>query len=289
MIQCSEVVYEHAKSAFAILNGVEEELVKENSVLSDEGGSIYVNGVLVYKYPSVFNYNFTDAKLMNRDRSTVDINMVRGSVSGVMKHMTSGMIKAIIQAGMKDDTILEAQCTPQNTPAWKTAMVHTYGSKVAIHTMPESDTQAKYRGFKIISPPKMWESFLVYNCDIPYSSDIAKKAKAASKIHRKPSADESANLGWAKRLIKLYYADYGTVKVSEDLHDEYGNKCYGLYDRKTGVTWLEKGILTNKQETFKTLLHETVHRETGSSDNTEEFTRGWEHASWMILTRGKGE
>jgi hypothetical protein len=162
-IECNENVFKEAKKSFAVLNGVEEELVKENSVLSDEGGSIYVNGVLVYKYPSVFNYNFTDAKLMNRDRSTVDINMVRGSVSGVMKHMTSGMIKAIIQAGMKDDTVLEAQCTPQNTSAWKTAMAHIYGSKVAIHTMPESDTQAKYRGFKIISPPKMWESFLVYN------------------------------------------------------------------------------------------------------------------------------
>jgi hypothetical protein len=289
MIQCSEQVFEQAKSAFAVLSGVDEELVKENSVLSDEGGSIYVNGVLVYKYPSVFNYNFTSAELMNRDRSTVDINKVRGYVSGVMKHMTSGMIKAILDAGMKDDTILEAQCSPQNEQAWKVAVAHAYGSKVAIHSTTESDTQAKYRGFKVISPPNIWESYFVYNLNIPYSSDIAKQAKAASKTHRKPSADESQNLGWAKRLIKLYYADYGTVKVAEDLHDEYGNKAYGLYDRKTGVTWLEKGILTDKQETFKTLLHETVHRETGASDNTEEFTRGWEHASWMILTRGKGE
>lgn len=289
MIQCSDKVFEEAKTAFAVLNGVDEELVKENSVLSDEGGSIYVNGVLVYKYPSVFNYNFTSAELMNRDRSTVDINKVRGYVSGVMKHMTSGMIKAILEAGMKDDTILEAQCSPQNDQAWKVAVAHTYGSKLAIHSNTEADTQAKYRGFKIISPPNMWESYFIYTLGIPYSSDIAKQAKAASKTHRKPSPDESANLGWAKRLIKLYYADYGTVKVSADLHDEYGNKCYGLYDRKTGVTWLEKAILTDKQETFKTLLHETVHRETGASDNTVEFTRGWEHASWMILTRGKGE
>jgi hypothetical protein len=206
-----------------------------------------------------------------------------------MDHMTSGMIKAIIQAGMKDDTILEAQCKPQNIQAWKVAIAHTYGTKVAIHSTIESDTQAKYRGFKIITPPSAWESFLVWSVDIPYASDIAKQAKASSRTHRKPSADESHNLGWAKRLIKLYYADYGTVKVAEDLHDEYGNKCDGLYDRKTGVTWLEKDILDNKEKTFKTLLHETVHRETGARDNTEEFTAGWEHASWMILTRGKGE
>lgn len=288
-IECSGDIFKEAKKSFAVLNGINEELVKNDSILPGVGGRIYVNGVLVYNTPSVFSYNFTDAKLMNRDRSTVDIQLVKRSISLSMRSFGVSEVREIIMNGMKDDSLLEAQTTPMNDKVWQTSLQLLYGSKVAIHSTTEGDTQAKYRGFKIISPPSAWESFFVYTLNIPYSSDIAKKAKAASKIHKKPSADESQNLGWAKRLIKLYYADYGTVRTAEDLHDEYGNKCHGLYDRKTGTTWLEKGILQDKQETFKTLLHETVHRETGASDNTEEFTRGWEHASWMILTRGKGE
>ena len=79
------------------------------------------------------------------------------------------------------------------------------------------------------------------------------------------------------------------MKVSETLVDEHGNPCLGLYDRDKDETWLKREILSNKEELFKTLLHETIHRETGARDNTEEFTRGWENACWGIMNRGKNK
>ena len=104
----------------------------------------------------------------------------------------------------------------------------------------------------------------------------------------KRQSEESATLGWAKRLIKIYYGDYGTVRISETVHDSYGNEVWGLYDRGTDTTWIKRSLLESKEETFKTLLHETIHRVSGAEDNTAEFTNEWERACWLILTKGKG-
>jgi hypothetical protein len=292
-IECSEEILEQAKASFAVLQGVKPEQVSEASIMTDmEGGHIYVNGVLVYDTPSVFSYNFTNADLMNRDRSTVDIMRVKREVQVLLTRVTDiGIATKIVGSVMKDDSLLEAQAPPVSTSChediWLKAIHKHYGtSKIALSDYQEANTQAQYKRYKVISPNTSWAYFLS-QIGVPYASDLAKVAKKTSRVHRKPTPENSQNLGWAKRLVKLYYGDYGTVKVSEDLHDEHGNKCLGLYDTSKDVTWLDARILSDKEELFKTLLHETIHRVSGAKDNTEHFTREWEQACWGILNKGR--
>jgi hypothetical protein len=88
-IQCSVEIFEEAKKSFAVLQGVAPEQVSKSTMLRGvgEGGNIYVNGVHIYKTPAVFDYNFTNPKLMNRDRSTVDMFEVKREVGKLLNVM----------------------------------------------------------------------------------------------------------------------------------------------------------------------------------------------------------
>jgi hypothetical protein len=294
-INCSKEVLEEAKSYFAVLNGVQFESVSQDGIIEGVDNTVFVNGVKITEIPSIFSYNFTGSELMNRDRSSIDMNRVKSYVRMVLSDVKDIKVaETVIKGIMKNDNLLESQSGIMEYAAdevtWKTAVQNVFGDKIALGTGGESDTQARYRRFKVLTNiPSAWRFFFSNRLGIPYTSDLQQLAQKVKRVHRKPSKEESANLGWAKRLISMYYGDYGTVRISEDLRDQYGNKCWGLYDGREDVIWLDKSILSSKEKTFKVLLHETIHRVTGASDNTEAFTEAWEHACWMILTRGKGE
>jgi hypothetical protein len=289
-IECSKEMLDEAKSYFAVLQGVDPRLTTVTT-LTNEFKGIYTNGVKIADTPAVYGYNFTNSSLMNRDRSTVDMDKVKEETRSLLQIVKSEEVAIQVLKGItEDDSLLEAQAGMYGTHSpsiWKKAIEKLFGKRVALATGTESDTQARYRKFKLIpNLPRAWQYFFEKTLQIYPSNQLRETTVGANK-HKKATADENKNLGWAKRLVGLYYADYGKVKVSETVLDEFGTDCWGLYDRTEDVIWLKREILSDKERLFKTLLHETVHRETGAKDNTEEFTRGWEQACWGILNKGK--
>lgn len=290
-VKCTKEQLEEAKTYFAVLQGLDPELTKSSSILRDFEG-IYANGVRITNTPALFGYNFTNTDLINRDRSTVDSNKLKEETKEILFHIEDEeIITEIVQGITTDDSLLESQSgifTSTAIPVWRKVIKKLFGDKVALSTGTESDTQARYRKFHVISGlPKSWAYFFGTDLEI-YPTNQLRATTLDTNKHKKASAEENKNLGWAKRLVKLYYADYGTVKVSEKLVDAFGNDCLGLHDFVTDTTWIRRDLLSDKEQLFKTLLHETVHRTTRCSDNTVGFTKGWEDATWGILTRGKG-
>lgn len=284
-----------AADSFAVLSGVDPETVKHNSKLDSDVGKnpIYVNGVRVVEMSSIYGYNFTNRDLMNRDRTSVDMDLLKKEVAYTLAKITEvSEAEHIIRNVVKDSNLLESQSGVHefsaNVDVWKQAVKNIYGNKVAIATGQEVDTEARYRRFNLITDlPYSWKWFFTYKLDIRETTELSLMADSRKNTHVKPAPEETTNLGWAKRLIKLYYGDYGTVKVSKKVYDAFGNDVQGLYDRESDVIWIRKDVLSTKEGAFKVLLHETVHRITGANDNTPEFTRGFEDAAWCILMRGK--
>lgn len=291
-IECSEESLQQAKSYFAVLNGIDEELLNTESIIDSISDTIYVNGVKITETTSIQSYNFTSPELMNRDRNSVNMDKVKGEVSQLISKINEvDRASVILQEIINNDELLEAQSGIQewgaNAEVWKEAVHRLYGDKVAISTGTDSDTKARYHKFNLISKlPNKWLWFFKQYLEIYTTDELDALSTPSTRASVKPHGTESTNLGWCKRLIKLYYGDYGTVKVSNKVLDQHNNECYGCYDPTTDIIWLEKSILSDKEQCFKTLLHETVHRITGASDNTLEFTRGWEEATWGILMRG---
>lgn len=289
IVECSEEIFEEAKTYFAVLQGLDPERTKHDSLMTDFKG-IFSNGVKITDTPSVYGYNFTSAELINRDRSTVDMSKVYDSTRAVLGTIEDEeVITKIVSGIVEDDSLLESQSGMAFTlhhRIWKKVVAKLFGKKVALATGTGSDTQARYRGFKLLkSIPRGWANFFTNYLEIMPSNELRETTVGTNK-HKKATPEENKNLGWAKRLVKLYYGDYGTVKVSETVLDGYGNPCYGLYDTEKDIIWLRRDILSSKKKVFTTLLHETIHRVSGALDNTERFTREWENACWGILCRG---
>lgn len=294
-IECTEEEVRGAEDYFIILKGVSSDTAKTNTIISSLPGMISVNGVKIADYKSIMGYNLTNPKLMNRDRGALDKDLLDYEVKQLVSQINDVELAVKILEGISSDsTFLESSVGISSWMAyrevWRDASLRVFGKKCAMGTGSESDTRARYRKYKIlVGIPSAWKYFFEDVLGIPSTSDLDTIAEKNSLVHAKPKGDLAQNLGWAKRLITMYYGDYGTVKVTDYLMDEHHNRCDGLYDRKTDTIWLDSSILDSKQKTFTTLLHETIHKLTGTEDNTSAFTREWEYASWMILTRGRGE
>lgn len=294
-VESSAEELEEAKDYFILLKGLSQEVAQSDSIIPSLPGMISVNGVKIVDENSILGYNLTNPKLINRDRSAVDKNLLGDEVRNLLADIDDiKTAETVLTKISEDGNFLESQVGIDRWEAdeelWKQASKNVFGNKCALGTGGKSDSTARYKGFKIlVSIPSAWHYFFELVLDIPSTSEIGSLAEKNNLTHTRPRGDDAQNLGWCKRMITLYYGDYGTVKIAEDLYDEFGNECYGLYDPKEDVIWLEKGILKSKEETFKTLLHETIHKLTRTEDNTAAFTRAWEHATWMILTRGRGE
>lgn len=289
-IECTEEELDKAKSHFAILKGISPDITKKVAIIDDAMNSIFVNGVLVSEQPSVLAYNFINENIMNRDRTTVDMNLLKREVRDLVCGLSDqDQICTIIKGIMGDGTTIEAQAGMYYfvyPEAWKAAFERLFGNKVALATGTESDTKARYHGFKTLnSIPHNWHSALS-QCDIHPTSSIPECQDKPKMVHRKPTGIHSENLAWAKRLIKMYYSDYGTVKVADQVYDQYGEEVNGLHDYSTDTTWISRHMLDTKESTFKVLLHETAHRRSHASDCTAFFERELEYAAYCILTRG---
>ncbi|AYP68649.1 hypothetical protein EalM132_00137 [Exiguobacterium phage vB_EalM-132] len=293
-IKCDEQDLYSAMEGFLSLNEYAEkdELSTPQSILRSPhlSGNLYVNGVLVTYDKYYWGYNLNNREIMNRDRSSVNYSEAN-KIIGNLLHTTTHEEKVEFFKKVLFSEYLEATFAPSagvesDNKKWIKAFKEVFGNKVVLGDGSHLDEQARYRKYNVVANvPYIWRSYLLY-IGIPTSVTILEK-EPLKRTHRKPSKEASATLGWAKRLIKLYYADYGTVRIAENLIDSHGNACDGLYDRENDVTWLNANVLHSKKETFTTLLHETIHRVTGANDNTEAFTRAWEDASFAILMRGK--
>lgn len=292
VIECEKEVLEKAKTYFAVLQGLEVEKTKMDTILPDFKG-VFANGVKITDTPALYGYNFTNAELINRDRSTVDMNKLKQHVNRTLcsiedEEILTEVIKNVVQ----DDTLLEAQAgmdfSIADKSVWQSIKEKVFGKKVVMATGDASDTAARYKKFSVLTNvPKSWKWFFESKMSILPSNRVDELMDKPKNIHKKASANENQTLGWAKRLVGMYYGDYGTVRVSETVYDSHGNERAGIYEKSTDTIWLKRSVLSSKEMTFKVLLHETIHRITGADDNTEAFTRGWEDACWGILNKGR--
>jgi len=108
-IECDEDILKEACSYFAILNNVNPETVKINSIIPDTK-AVFINGVKISETNSILGYNFTDEKLMNRDRTTVDGDLVIKEVRVLLQYINSvPLARTVLKGILEDDTLMESQ------------------------------------------------------------------------------------------------------------------------------------------------------------------------------------
>lgn len=300
IMQCTEEEFKEACKSFAVLNGVPQANVVAETLLPDKPNKVYVAGVLVSEPNSLWGYNLMDKSLINRDRTTVDHDLLVSKANGVLTNITKSALAEQLLRAVTDDQgkeLLEVTAcmdvdvlryAERRKKMWKAAARKVLGPKLCIATGDDHDTTARYKGFTILTGlDYKWRWFFDCVLNIPYSRDIARVAKKPKRKVLRLTLEEKKMLGRLKRDVKAFYADCGKVKVADDLMSDFNLPIWGQYDPSADVIWINHEAFEDEEGLFKTLLHETNHRESKASDNSVQFTAAWEEICWKLYNSNR--
>jgi hypothetical protein len=260
-------------------------------------GKIYINGVLIQEIPALFDYNFIEVDLMNRDRSSLDNSKLKGAIRRVVNELKNKKyIEILLRNAIEENETIENNIkfyssdikNCGNDKIWRKVKNQIWTKKVCIHG--NNDGQADYRGFEIIEVGYEWIDIFTNVLGIKISdniSELAKKIKREVVKLKELTEIERKNLNWSKKMINTYYADLWKIKIVDNLIDQYEERALGLCDYSNQIIWIDRDILTKKERCFEVLVHETAHKESEASDKTVEFERELARAAWKFANREK--
>jgi len=303
--RCTRDELKEGKSYFIELSkktGIEW-LVKD--AISLPGGRVYINGAAVGAIENArFSYHIRGAEgvtLGNRDRSTIDQDDLNPIVKRLLANSRSMKVISTILQDMKDARETYETDIGVNTwrmdktdrKLWKRAVTLLYGKNTLLSSgSEEADTQAQYRGFKVISTGYKWDHILKEVGMKTVKQQIKPKKKRVKLVALKDlTMDERSVFDAAKRLVSDHYAKPGRIAIAESLQGKSGmaegNDAAGLWCASEGKIYMKRIILRSLEETLHTLLHETVHKETGTDDCTTEFERALADVAVAIMLKGE--
>jgi len=261
----------------------------EKDYISLPAGNIYVKGSLIGTLEgALFSYHLDGidaAQAINRDRDAVNMDVIGPRIRVLIQDTSSTLVMETVLRDMFTnhsgswESKQELRSTRTQRKVWKRVWNKLYGDRYVVSTGPNTDVQAEYRGYKVISNLNWEQKYFLMSFGVKESSDLTpapKKIRLVKRTRNDLSTVQNMNLRWAKRMVKRYYANPGKVVVVDNPEIVVGyvgtdGVCQGAYSPNKDITYLNSSILNDRTETLHTLLHETVHRTTGTKDLTHEF------------------
>ncbi len=289
-VQASKDELDRAKSLF--LHFREGRRVGDERVFLP-GGRFYVNGALAGESDRwLFSYNVTGEQTakqaQNRDRTVVDEDFVqRHAAKAIQQTRSRGIIETLIQAHIRNESYLETDLYLSTSgKAWSRAAAGIVGSKAktVLSYNPRADLEAQNHGFKVVTRWGAWR-YLLRDLGYRQSIDVASGLRAKKMVPARLSPKETALLKAAIAAIKQAYGDPGKVRVTdlEDLMLDGSSVRPALYNPKMDTIWLSKRLFGDPYNLFETLLHETVHRQSGAPDASREFETALCHLAAQVI------
>jgi hypothetical protein len=299
-VACSEAELAEAKGYF--VEFMKDQFIwMDKDKISSPSGFLYLNGTRIGQIPnSLFSYHLSGkwGNLGNRDREVVNINLVRPAISRILSETKSNqVITAVFQtllAKRKCEEIwagVDYHSIPANRrKVWKKLFTDAAGGKVVLSSGDSAiDLMVRDLGYNVVDVGNWEWARLFQMLGIPLATKILENR--SKKSPRVPTTQwtetETRNFRTARRLVKKHYHDPGKVTVVTEITGiSADNRTVGFYDREKDQIFLRRSVLSSLERTLHTLLHETVHKYSGESDNTREFE--WallEVAVGMIMKR----
>lgn len=302
-IECSREDFYGAVQSFAYLQGIE---VSPDSVVEGRRGELWVKGIRIEDNDDTnplklrFAYNLQNADVMNRDRSQVKAQEVYRQIKTIVFKANREFIEEYVAEAMlatdKPDMPEDLNRGPNVYPwegekvaVWKEviAKAHkTTAEKLVISSGNTSvDTEAEYRGYRVIKLPTNWNydlSYLFKRADDVVKTGFNTEAAEISKEERKILARAKKD---AKAALKLQSVnELPEIIVAENLTSSDGvTKANGIWDAETKTIYLSHEIFYSQRQVTETLIHEAIHWKTGAADNSQEFTMALQTAITNLL------
>ena len=259
------------------------------SILEENLPGIYVKGIWVqaargYGRSYTFGYNLADVE-MNRDRGVVDSWNVNSEVGKLWASVADEALLVRFWQAVKDQMAEKGAsmhgCTIANKPGMKRAFKETYGSNAVLKTTSHMNTEATYRGAKVVTEAEVGGYGLkdvvteLVGTDAQYVAEMEggdRKYMPDSKL----SASALKTLKMLRRLAKRIGAK-GRI-FAYILPPVVNGECY-----KDDIR-VSLRLLGNDEQAIATWLHEEAHRQHNAPDASAALVNAVSKVAAQLIT-----
>ena len=265
--------------------------------VSMPGGQIWVNGSWVGEIDdAAFSYHFSGKQAreaINRDRGSIDTEKLANLFKKKLGETRSlNLMKGILKKLKNNEDCWETRLSfyehrieSDNKSLWKRAVTEVFGDAL-LSSNSEADSQAKYKGYKIVNIRNWsWES-LLENFMTTTIEKLRNENTKTKKVNQKDlDKNELNNLKKAKKLISKHYSKPGRVIVMSYIDNGTDSVIRGVYRGEKDEILILRKVLGNFDDTLQVLLHETVHKVTGFDDCTSYYEQALTEIAANLMTK----
>lgn len=295
VFECKKEDFENAIGSFAVLNGIDMDFIKQDSILPGRNHELYIAGVRIEDEDGYgplriyYSYNLTNKSLMNRDRTKVDSFEALWSIRHTLGKIEDiKLAEEIIKKASENtkgyqDLEMGPLIPYNNIKVWQEAFRRAYRvddlSKLAIPSLDiKLNDLAEYNGLRLVKVPEQWrvelESLGIEPVEKKLLGEVFYEETEITPEQKQMLRTAKLKV---KRLLKLESVkELPTIKVAKTLKTVGGLSADGLYSKKKNLIVINENAFDSIRTLTRTLLHECVHWKTGYIDNTPEFTRVFE-------------
>lgn len=271
-------------------------------ILSDSGGKLFVQGVYVRSILSQLSFDLDDGGIVTMDRQNVDMARLLAGVARALGRCTNRQVIRKVLTGWREDPLhaheyLEYRVVPQFTPeaqkVWASVMRREF-PKACLNWEPESDHQAQYRGWEVLSnlPGELYRT--LRELGMKYSRDVVRLSRPLKdqtcRIGRsKLTKEERRNLRIVRRFFRTFFPEDASkpVYVVQDRAPNGTRVIWGYYESSDDAIYVNRRLLSAETHDviislIGTLVHEQAHRMSRSDD----LTVGFEHTLTILAGYG---
>lgn len=177
----SEQEWIQATKSFAVLQGIDLDYIRDNTIIPDRKNELWVQGVRIENEETTnplnlyYSYNLKQRGLINRDRSHVNTELAYGKIKEIIFNMAEEDIKEYVSLALegKDfEDILRGPDVPyygghiEQKTLWLDVLAELHATtpeKLVIPSYNQAvNGEAKRRGLVLLDTPRKWDFELQY-------------------------------------------------------------------------------------------------------------------------------
>lgn len=278
-----EELWRRATKSFAVLQGIDPAIIKENTIIHDRKSELWVNGVRIENEENTnplnlhYSYNLAQRHLINRDRSHVNTELAYQEIKKIVFHMAEEDVKEYVSMaleGKQDEDILRGPYVPtysegEQRKLWLEILAELHACETDKLVIPSYNqavnSEAKKRGYSLLDTPRKWDFEIQYlgirkaddviddRYDVVeegYSGGRTKEEKSAL-AKAKAKFKKAFNLGSVSALPTIQYVS----EIKNPVNDE---KKYAHYEKALGILYLDTSILDDEKQVVEYALPELM-------------------------------
>jgi len=285
-IQCTKEEYADAKAKFLKWSGCKSISKELAPNIFSPGGKLFVNGLYTMPLNSLYSYNLTSTKFINRDRTVVDLSVAKQEIERIIKEEgfpVKEFCKMYLEAAYSNEEVVETGIylspNSQSGKEMFTKMAQKMFSdkKLVMNDGTQSDMTMEDKGYTVLPTPVSWAASYTIKtaAGIKESSEELTSNSALTNPDQYVIKDnklteyELANMKDARECAEKL--DYSSKELVVKVVSKFDNPDR-KHDNDIDIIYLHRSLLTEGgSPLFGAMIHECVHIIHGVDDRTHSF------------------